>query len=145
LDGYVERLRREGLNLIILKGDETLFTSNREGMRPLLEAINSLGLSKLRDSIVVDKIIGKAAALLVSYFKAEEAHCVVLSMRAREVLERQVIRYYSERLIPEMMNKFGTDVCPFEKAVLDVDDPEEGYERLSVKLKSLMGDVKAQG
>lgn len=145
MDSYLDRLRREGLSLIILKNGETLFTGSEEGIRPLFEAINRLGLPILRGSIVVDKVIGKAAALLVSYFKGREAHCLVLSVRAREVLDRQRIRYYPEKVIPEVRNKFGTDICPFEKVVLDVEEPEEGYERLSAKLKSLIGDVKAQG
>jgi hypothetical protein len=144
LNDHTQRLRREGLNLIILKGDKTLFTSREEGMRPLFEAIDSLGLSTLEDSIVADKIVGKAAALLVSYFKAREVHCIVLSERAREVLDKRRIRHYPERLTPEIMNRLGTDICPFERAVLDVEDPEKGYERVYTKLRSLglVGNVE---
>jgi len=80
LNGHIRRLRREGFNLIILKNDKTLFTSCEDGMRPLFEAINSLGSSTLEDSVVVDKIVGKAAALLLSYFKVKEVHCIVLSI-----------------------------------------------------------------
>lgn len=134
MDGYIERLRTEDLNLIIVKDDETLYTSSKIGMLPLFEAIKAVGLPTLKDSIVVDKVMGKASALLVSYFKAKEVHCVVLSRRAIGVLDRQGVKYYSERLTPEIANKFGTDICPFEKRVLDVDDPTEGYERLSIKM-----------
>ena len=132
---YLERLRREGLHLIILKDGKTIFTSSEEGMRPLLEAINRIGLPELNGSIVVDKIVGKAAAILISYFKAKETHCIVLSVRAREVLDKHGIKYCSEQVIPEIRNKLGTDICPFEKIVLEVEDPKEGYELLSAKLK----------
>ena len=135
MDGYSERLRKEDLNLIILKDDVTVFKSSREGMQPLLEAIHSLDPATLRDSIVVDKIVGKAAALLISYFKAKEVHCSVMSIRAREVLKRYEIKYYYERIISEIMNRLGTGICPFEEAVLDVDEPEKGYDRISTKLK----------
>lgn len=122
---------------MILKDGETIFRSSEEGMRPLFEAINRLGLPKLEDSLVVDKIVGKAAALLVSYFKAGEVRCAVMSARARNVLAEQKITYCAEKTIPEIMNKFGTDVCPFEKTVLDVENPKEGYARLYAKLKSM--------
>lgn len=135
LNDYTERLGLEGLHLIILKDGKTVFTSSRDGMQPLLEAIDSVGMAMLEGSVVVDKIVGKAAALLISYFNAREAHCLVLSVRGRDVLDKQGIRYYSESIIPEIRNKLGTDICPFEKAVLDVENPEEGYKRLSAKMK----------
>jgi len=137
LNDYIQRLRREGLNLIVLREGRTLFTSSEEGMRPLYEAINNLGLFVLEGSVIVDKIVGKAAALILSYFKAKEVHCATLSVRGREVLDRYGIKHYSEGLTEEIMNKLGTGICPFEKAVLDVDDPEEGYERVYARLKSL--------
>ena len=137
LDNFTDMLRREGSNLIILKDGEAVFTSNKDGMQPLLQAIDCIGLPVLGDSIVVDKIVGKAAALLISYFKAREVHCIVLSVRAKEVLDKQGIKYYSETMIQEIRNKLGTDICPFEKSVLDVVEPEEGYKLLVAKMKLL--------
>lgn len=137
LDSYLDRLRGEGLSLMILKDGEAIFMSSEEGMRPLFEAINRLGLHKLEGSLVVDKIVGKAAALLVSYFKAGEVRCAVMSAKAKEVLDKRGIEYHAEKVTPEIMNKLGTDICPFEKAVLDVEDPQEGYERLYAKLKTM--------
>lgn len=107
-------------------------------MRPLLEAIDTIGLTMLNDTIVVDKIVGKAAALLVSYFQAQEVHCGVLSAKAMELLNRQGIRYCYQKLIPIIMNKSGTDICPFEKVVMDIENPQEGYEQLSAQLKSFV-------
>ena len=135
MNDYTERLRREGLHLIILKDGKTIFTSSEEGKRPLLEAINRIGLPELNGSTVVDKIVGKAVAILISYFKAKETHCIVLSVRAKEVLDKHGINYYSEKVIPEIRNKLGTDICPFEKIVLDVEDLKEGYEKLSARLE----------
>jgi hypothetical protein len=136
LDTYTERLRQEGLNLLILKDNVSIFTSVRDGMQPLLEAIHSLDPATLQGSIVVDKIVGKAAALLISYFGATEVHCGVMSVRAREVLKRYMIKYYAETLLPEIMNRLGTGICPFEATVLDVDEPKKGYECIAQKFKT---------
>jgi hypothetical protein len=137
LNDHLKRLRREELNLIIVKEEITLFTSKGEGMKPLFEAIHRVGVSTLEDAIVIDKIVGKAAALLISYFKAKEVHCIVLSARGRTVLHDHGIKHYEERLTPEIMNRTGTGLCPFEQAVRDVDDPRKGYERVSATLKAL--------
>lgn len=137
LNDHIKRLRREELNLIIVEENRTLFTSSEEGMKPLIEAINRVGVSTLEDVIVIDKIVGKAAALLISYFKAKEVHCIVLSTKGRTVLDNHRIKHYEERLTPEIMNRRGTGLCPFEQAVRDVDDPREGYERVITTLKAL--------
>jgi hypothetical protein len=136
MNAYVQRLDREGLNLIILKANHTLFTSHREGMRPLLDAIHSCGRDQLANSIVIDKIVGKAAALLISYFQAKAVHCGVLSEPARKALDQHGIEYFYQQLLPTIMNKSGTDICPFEKTVLEVDDPSDGYNLLLTKLQS---------
>lgn len=137
LNDYIRRLNRERLNLIILKGNQTLFTSRREGMRPLLDAINICGRDQLSGTIVIDKIVGKAAALLISYFKASEIHTEILSETGRTVLDIQGIKYSYQQLLPIIMNKMGTDICPFEQTVLEVTDPTCGYKRLLTKLQSL--------
>ena len=139
---FLEKLDDEGLSLLIIKDGKTLFSSNRDGMAPLLEAIDNLGLSKLSDSIVVDKMVGKAAALLVCFFKAKEVHTRIMSLRAKEVLDKFAIKYCSEKAVPEILNKSGTDICPFERAVLDLDDPEEGYKRLASEVKRLAASRK---
>ncbi|MFH0897440.1 MAG: DUF1893 domain-containing protein, partial [Candidatus Bathyarchaeota archaeon] len=108
MDKYIQRLKEEGLNLIIVKDGRTIFKSIKEGMQPLLEAIRSLDAPTLKDSIVTDKMVGKAAALLISYFKAKEVHCTLISVRATEVLKRHEIKYYSEKLLPEIANRLGT-------------------------------------
>ena len=137
MNDHIKRLRREKLNLIIIKEETTLFTSSEEGMKPLIEAINQVGIYTLEDAIVVDKIVGKAAALLISYFKAKKVHCITLSIKGRMVLDNNNIKHNEERLTPEIMNRKGTDLCPFEQAVRDVDDPLEGYERINTTLKAL--------
>jgi len=103
-------------------------------MCPLFDAINTLGLQSLNDSIVVDKIVGKAAAILISYFQAKEVYCIVLSHGAKTFLEKQGMKHFSEQVIPVIKNKLGTDMCPFEKVILNVEDPQEGYEVLTKKL-----------
>jgi hypothetical protein len=137
LNDHIKKLRREKLNLIILKEDMILYMSSEEGMKPLIEAINMVGISTLEDAIVIDKIVGKAAALLISYFKAKKVHCILLSIKGRTVLDNHNIKHYEEKMTPEIMNRRGTGLCPFEQAVRDVDDPLEGYERVSTTLKTL--------
>ena len=134
---YIEQMKRERLNLIILKNDKRLYQSTRAGMLPLYQAISVLGIPQLKNTTIVDKIVGKAAALLISYFQAHTVYCSTLSVRGKTVLEDQGITFRYEELTPEIINRYGTDICPFEKAVLDVKDPKMGYLRIQAKLQQL--------
>jgi len=134
LEGLIGILEERGLSLLILKGGETLYSSREGGMLPLLEAIDQLGLRTLADSTVVDRIVGRAAALIISYFKAKEVYTKLLSLKAIEILEKHGIAYAAERLVSTIRNKDDTDMCPFEKIVLTIDNPEEGYRKLKNEL-----------
>ena len=130
LESLVGILDQQGLSLLILKGGETIYSSREGGMLPLLEAIDQLGLRALADSTVVDRLVGRASALLISYFNAKEVYTRLLSRRAIEILEKHGIAYAAERVVNIIRNKDDTDICPFEKMVLTIDDPKEGYEKI---------------
>ena len=98
------RLEDEGLNLVILKEGEVLYSSREEGLVSLIDAIDNVGLMMLVNSTVVDKVVGKASALLISYFKAKEIYAQLLSKRAIAVLERYRIPYFSEKIVSEILN-----------------------------------------
>ncbi len=130
-------MKVEELNLIIFKNHKRLYQSTREGMLPLYRAINVLGIPQLKGTTIVDKIVGKAAALLISYIQAQTVYCNTLSIRGKAVLKDHDITFLYEELTPEIINRYGTDICPFEKAVLDVEDPKIGYLRIQAKLQQL--------
>jgi len=135
LKDLIKKLDKEELNLLILKDGEIIYSSKQDGMAPLLEAIDQLGLEKLLNSTVVDKIVGKAAALLITYFKAEEVYTKLLSRSAIEVLKKYGISYAAEKVIDYIRNKEDKDICPFEKMVLKIEDPKEGYKKIKNELK----------
>lgn len=133
----MEVLRARGLNLRVLAGEVPLFESSEGGMKPLLEALRILGRSRLRGTVVVDKIVGKAAALLMAHFRPKEVYCGTLSRRGEGILARYGIPYNAERIVPEICRPASDDLCPFEEAVLDVETPLEGYRRLVLRFFSL--------
>jgi len=138
LSALLRRLDEEGLSLIIMADGKTVFSSNKDGMVPLLEAIDKIGASRLSGSVVVvDKIVGKAAALLICVFKAQKVYTKMMSVKAIKMLDDNSIEYSAGKIIPEILNKTGTDICPFEKAVSETDDPEEGNKRLRELVKKL--------
>jgi hypothetical protein len=123
-------------SLLILKDGQPLLESRKEGMKPLLAAIRCLGRTGLRKTVVVDKIVGKAAALLIAYFQPEQVYCGTLSRRAEAIFKRYGLSYKASRVVPEILCRTEDDLCPFEKAVLDLETPVDCYNTLMLKVLS---------
>jgi len=128
------RLDKEGLSLLVLARSRVLYSSKTNGIRPLIEAIDSLGIKLLQGSLVVDKVVGKASALLICYFRARRTFAKIMSVRGAGVLRAHRIDYFAEKLVREIRNKNNSDICPFEKIVIQVDEPSEAYTLIRSKL-----------
>jgi len=135
---YLTTLNRWGVNLYIFKGDTSLYRSAKSGIAPLIEAVEKLGTAELSGSTVVDKVVGKAAALIISYFQAREVYTHLISRSATKVLDKNRIAFYFERLTDEIKSRNGLGICPFESAVKEIDEPKVGYEKLRKLLREKM-------
>lgn len=134
MNRYLEELEKTGSSLLIYKGGEVIFSSASGGMKPLLEAIETLSGEVLSGTIVADKIVGRAAALLIAYMGVMEAHAGVISATAVKVLRRHGISYHFGEEVEAVKSRDGVIVCPFEKLVQEVSDPEEAYNRIRAKM-----------
>jgi len=137
LSRYIEELEKTGLSILIYRGEKVIFSSASVGMRPLLEAIVTLGREMLRGTIVADKIVGRAAALLIAYMAAAEVHAAVISATAVEVLSSHNIGYHFGQKVDSIKSRDGVIICPFERLVQEITDPEEAYNRIRAKISEL--------
>ncbi len=137
MDRYLEELERTGLSLLIYSGDKIIFSSASVGMRPLLEAIDALGVESLSGIIVADKVVGRAAALLIVYMGAVEVHAGVVSKTAADVLMSHGMKYYFGREVESIKSRDGVIICPFERLVQEISDPQEAYKRIRAKMSEL--------
>ncbi len=101
-----------------------------------MAALRSLGRTGLRGTVVIDKIAGKAAALLMAYFQPKEINCGTLSQRGEVIFKRYGLAYRAARVVPEILCQTGDDICPFEKAVLDLEAPVDSYNTIMLKVLS---------
>jgi hypothetical protein len=76
--------------------------------------------------ILQDKIIGKAAALLIHRLGFHTVKAGVLSRLAEVVLQRYEIAYTYEHLVDRIY-------CQTEELLATVEDPEEAYRLVKVR------------
>ena len=120
----------EEYSIIIFKESEIVFRSKQQGIVPLIQAIEENGIEKLAKSIVLDRVVGKAAALLFVFFKAKKVYAKIISGSGLKVLMNNEIDMEFEKVVKNILNREGTDLCPFEKATIKISDPGEGSEEV---------------
>ena len=135
MNKYLEILEKTGNSLMIYKEGELYFESDLKGIRPHLKAINEHG-SELEGTLMVDKILGRAAAFLVIYSKAGEAISAVLSTPGKQVLDKYGLKYSYREEVPHIKLENGVIYCPFERMVQGIDDPVEAYTAIVEKMNS---------
>lgn len=137
LSAFVEELREKGLSLMIYRDGELVFSSFGRGITPLLDAVEALGLEHLHGAIVVDKFIGRAAALIIVHVKASEAHAALISAGAKEVFRKHGLRHLFADETDVIAGSDGVGLCPFERLVMDISDPAEAYAMIRAKAEGM--------
>jgi hypothetical protein len=135
MNHYLDILEKTGNSLMIYKNGELIFESSLSGIRPHLKAINDLG-NKLEGTLMVDKILGRAAAFLVIYSKAAEAITAIISTPGKIMLEKYGVKFSFKEEVPHIKMKNGVIYCPFERMVQGIEDPDEAYHAIVEKMES---------
>lgn len=128
----------EDVPCVFVREGAVLRPGEGTGVRPLVRALDE-DPELLRGSVVVDKIVGKAAAMLAVLGGAAGVYGLTMSAAARDYLAARGIPAEWETLTERIINRTGTGLCPMETAVLDIDDPAEGL----AALRETMGRLAA--
>lgn len=124
-----EILLNDNHTIVIYKNDASVFISDDRGVVPLMKLLQE-DKSQLIDSIVVDKVIGKAAALLMAFAGVKEVFTPTISSPAVEVFKNHDIKITFDSEVDRIINRKGDGLCPMETLCLDIDNPEEAFHRI---------------
>lgn len=117
----------ESLTCVLCDGKSVL-KSSYSGIRPMLEFIGEG--SDLSGYSAADRIVGRAAAMLFVLAGVKEVYACVLSKGGEEVLKKHGIIYEFGEITDMIINRSGNDICPMEKAVIGVDNPDSAYRAI---------------
>ena len=115
------------------RGKTVIFKKKGDGIKPILETIEELG-EEIHGSIIGDRILGKASALLCIYSQAKAVYSPQATKTAIALMLINGIPSQADVLIPRIDNRDGTDMCPFEKMLKNVNSPDEAYNILKAKI-----------
>lgn len=121
---------------VVCLGD-VVHTATERGVKPLLNWLNQ-GLG-LKGFSAADRVVGRATAFLYVLLGVKEVYAKVMSRPAAEVLKAQGISVQAETLVDGIINRRGDGPCPFEAAVMEIQDPQEALEAIRNKLAQMQG------
>ena len=114
--------------LTVLHEGTPIFTSHGKWLHPLFELEDFLADHAIEPALLLlqDKIIGKAAALLIHRLGFRTVQAGILSRLGEAVLQRHGIAYTYEQLVDRIH-------CQTEELLATVEDPEEAYQLVKVR------------
>ena len=129
----LEILKDGGYTFIAVKGDE-IRRSTLRGVAPIIELIDTEP-QFLCGASVADKVIGKAAAMLLYAYGVKEIYTPLISEKALEYFENKSIKIAYDEKTERIINRDKTDMCPMEKCVLNTNDEKEAETLIRNKIK----------
>ena len=121
-------LQAEAATCVVLqKGQPHI--SHERGIKPILDLLRG-DPAVLCGASVADRVIGKAAALLMVYGQVAEVYTAVISEHAAAVFEAAGVPFCFDEQVPFIINRDGTGMCPMEQRCLteQIDDPQRAFE-----------------
>ena len=119
---------------VVLKDNTIIKTQCDRGIGPVIRLYES-GL--LADAFVVDKIIGKAAAMVLTLGGVKGCYGVTMSVAAVQWLKEHHVSVQYDKCVEAIINRTGDGICPMEQTVKDIDDPEVALKALKAKMEEL--------
>lgn len=137
LNNAVTILKEEQKSCVILSEDGAVRCSDAIGIKPLMVELRA-DRKAFQGSVIADKVVGKAAALLAVLGEVQAVFGRVMSEGAVSIFEKHQILYQFETLVPYIENRTKDGMCPMEETVQLVEDPEEAFEALEKTIARLM-------
>lgn len=133
MDELIRILKEEMLTCIVSQNHQ-LYREYANGILPILHMLDQ---GHLQDAQLADKVIGKAASLLMVRGGVHQVHACVISSHACKVFEQHGIKVTYDELVPYIINRTKNGMCPMEACVMDVDDPAAAERLLREKVESM--------
>ena len=121
---------------IAINKNET-YTSDDIGVKPIITKLRQ-DKEYFKDFVIGDKIIGKAAALLLVLSKVNYVYGKIMSKAAVEVLQSNSIVFEYGEIVDFIQNRTNTGMCPLEDSVKDTCSPENAFFLIEERIKELM-------
>lgn len=126
----LNRFQNSTYSLLVYQNNKRIFSSQASALKPLLFFLKK----KLSNNnlIIYDKIIGRAAALLLVLVKPQKIYTPILSYSAEKVLQQHKIAVEFKKQVQFISDYSKEKMCSWEKLAKDK-TPQQFYKILNNK------------
>ena len=103
-----------GASVVVARGGVIVATEEGRGLEPLLRLHDA---GKLQGSVVMDKVVGRAAAAVCADGGAKKVCALLAGGGAAELLAARGVPFAAEKTVERILNRDRTGSCPLEAAV----------------------------
>lgn len=133
MDRLIEILISENLTCVV-EQNGVLYREKHNGIIPMLNFVDK---GVLKHARVADKVIGKAAAMMMVFGGVKEVSTDVISEYAYAYFMDHHIPVTYKHKVPYIINRTKDGMCPMEECVMSIQDPAEAYDALRKKVALL--------
>lgn len=137
MEELINVLESGNYSLVVSNGEIRTYTGR--GVSDLYRLLHEEPDS-LIGSQVADKIVGKASAALMVLTKVKEVYAGVISEGAYNLLIANGIKVLYGTLVPYIINRAGTGLCPLETMCMEYKTAEECL----VQITSFLNEIKSK-
>ena len=119
----------------VLTDGKMVFTSTDRGVKPLVRFLESGEIPA--GFFAADKVVGRATAYLYVLLKVKEVYSQIISQPAVAVLRENGVEVAYDQLVPNIINRKGDGICPFEAAVMEISCPDRAYAAIREKMAEM--------
>lgn len=130
-----KNMLEEGGYTCVLTDGNRFFTSTQRGVKPLVQFLESKQIPA--GLYAADKVVGRATAHLYGLLSIQALYAKVISEPALTLLKSRGIFVSYDLLVPNIINRAGDGICPFEEAVMGIEDPRAAYTAILDKMAQL--------
>ena len=121
---------------VLIRNGSIIAAKRGGGVSPLL-TFHDDSPELIKGSVVVDKVIGRAAAFIAISAGASHVHGEIMSQDAESLLTKHHIASSHHRMVPRILNRKRNGLCPLEKSVKGTDDPAKAMTSLRKTIEKL--------
>lgn len=119
-------------SIVVVKENEIVYKSESKGLQSLI-SLYKTKKNTLEDSSIADKVIGRAAALILIGSNIKEVYADLISENAIDILDKSDIPYEYKSQVKEIRNRDNTGMCPMEELSLKCVSADELIEKIEEK------------
>lgn len=134
ISSAVNLILEDSASCVLIKENVIEKTVNARGIAPVISLYEG---GMLENAYIVDKIVGKAAAMIMTLGGVKGCYGVTMSRSAVEWFEANGVSVRYNKLVDHIINRQGDGICPMEMTVAQINDENEAFAALKAKIEEL--------